>query len=114
MIHDMGYESDMAIGGRNGIAMAASQAYAVVVTDIQMPLCDGFEVARQITCLNSPLPVLVAITAHSSRPPEGETSSLFAHWLQKPVDPDHLAELLMAVTTDQATATSSHSALNHK
>ena len=114
MIRDMGYESDMAIGGRNGIAMATRQAYAVVVTDIQMPQCDGFEVARQLTRLLSPLPVLVAIIAKSSRPPEDETGSLFVQWLQKPVDPYHLAELLMAVTTDQAPATSSHSALNHQ
>ncbi len=71
---------------------------AVVVTDVQMPQMDGFAMIRHLCADAAVRPrCLVAVSAQARAeldrlgqlPPE-------AHFISKPVDPDHLAAALAA------------------
>jgi CheY-like chemotaxis protein len=46
-----GWEVDVAVNGTEALAKFRSRAYALVITDVRMPGCDGFEVMRAV--LNS-------------------------------------------------------------
>jgi CheY-like chemotaxis protein len=69
--------------------MIRSQHPDAVVLDIGLPRMDGFEVARAVRSeLATPL---IALTGYA---PEEGTSTLFDHYLVKPVDPAELGKIL--------------------
>ena len=48
MIRDIGLEVDTATNGREAVAMARRNDYALVLMDMQMPVMDGLEAAREL------------------------------------------------------------------
>ena len=48
MIRDLGLEVDTAANGREAVAMAHRNDYALVLMDMQMPVMDGLEAAREL------------------------------------------------------------------
>ena len=61
-----GYEVALAVDGREGVAMAGSGAYDLILMDMSLPGLDGWEATRQIkaTPETRAIPV-VALTAHA-------------------------------------------------
>lgn len=61
-----GYEVVMAVDGEQGIAMAASEAPALILMDMSLPGVDGWEATRRIKSApaTSGIPV-IALTAHA-------------------------------------------------
>jgi CheY-like chemotaxis protein len=81
-----GFNTRAAEDGADALAVYCSWHPDVVVLDIQMPVLDGREVAREIRRLQAqPAPLLVAVTSLSS-PSEAAESirSGFDHHLVKP------------------------------
>jgi CheY-like chemotaxis protein len=61
-----GYEVVMAIDGQQGIAMARSEAPALILMDMSLPVLDGWEATRQLKAdpQTGSIPV-IALTAHA-------------------------------------------------
>lgn len=61
-----GYEVVMAVDGQQGIAMARSEAPALILMDMSLPVLDGWEATRQLKAdpQMSSIPV-IALTAHA-------------------------------------------------
>src|ERR1700731_4729108 len=61
-----GYEVVMAVDGQEGIAMARSEAPALILMDMSLPVLDGWEATRQLKAdpQTGSIPV-IALTAHA-------------------------------------------------
>ena len=59
-----GYEIAMAVNGQQAVEMAASEAPALILMDMSLPVMDGWEATRQIRATGSKVPI-IALTAHA-------------------------------------------------
>jgi CheY-like chemotaxis protein len=90
-----GYQVEAAKDGREGVEKALAWRPEVVVTDIGLPVLDGYEVARVVRAAAGGRVRLIALTAYGS--PEDIQRAFeagFDHHLTKPADPVELLRLL--------------------
>ena len=99
LLPHMGFAADVAIGGRAGLERAKSNVYCAVLTDLQMPELDGFELASAIRSSADPCPMLIAMTAYTAKPSADHRAASFDAMLRKPFDEDELVELLDRAAT---------------
>jgi two-component system cell cycle response regulator DivK len=91
-----GYRIVEAVDGGDGIACALKHLPDLIITDIDMPVMDGFEAARRIRAdLHTALIPIIAITGHIfTAAQQTEADALFAGWFLKPMQPSKvLAEV---------------------
>jgi two-component system, sensor histidine kinase len=89
-----GYRVEVAQDGLEGFEMALTWKPDVVILDIDMPILNGYEVARALRKLGSTT-TLIALTAHTQ--PEDRERALdsgFNEHFGKPADLDHLMSVL--------------------
>jgi CheY-like chemotaxis protein len=61
-----GYEVTMAVDGRQGVAMARSGGYDLVLMDMSLPEIDGWEATRQLRAVPETREVpIIGLTAHA-------------------------------------------------
>ncbi len=85
MLSTLGYETGMAPGGQEAIAMLRHGHYDLVLTDFFMPGMDGLELVREIKTMRPDMPVLV-ITGYSSLQTAVESVRAGAFdYIEKPV-----------------------------
>lgn len=61
-----GFEVDMALDGAQGVEMARSGAYDIVLMDMSLPVIDGWEATRQLRAVPETRDVpIIALTAHA-------------------------------------------------
>jgi CheY-like chemotaxis protein len=93
----VGFEADAAEDGREAIALAAGNAYDLVLMDVQMPGMNGLEVAPIIRMLpgheKTPLIALTANAFDDDR--EASLRAGMNDHLAKPVEPDRLYRTLL-------------------
>ncbi len=99
MLKKLGYSSDVAGNGLEGVKAIEQQHYDVVLMDIQMPEMDGLTAAREI-CRRWPAnarPRIVAMTANASTDDREECLAAgMDAFISKPVRLQHLSEVLLA------------------
>ena len=97
MLASLGYESDIAADGQAAVEHVASQPYAAVLMDCQMPVLDGFAATRTIRASGGPragLPI-IALTASALASDQEECRSAgMDDFLSKPLRREVLAETL--------------------
>lgn len=59
-----GYEIVCAVDGEQAVAMAQSEAPALILMDMSLPLLDGWEATRRIKSQSPAVPI-IALTAHA-------------------------------------------------
>ena len=61
-----GFEVDMALDGLQGVEMARSGSYDIVLMDMSLPVIDGWEATRQLRAVPETRNVpIIALTAHA-------------------------------------------------
>jgi CheY-like chemotaxis protein len=93
----LGHRFVVAEDGLKAVECAQSQMFDIVLMDVSMPHCDGFEATRRLRQLGHRLPIY-ALTAHSL---DQERSACFNAgmdgFLSKPLQLEKLSELLERV-----------------
>ena len=86
----LGYKADLASNGKEALKMHNTNEYALVLTDCNMPIMNGYELTAEIRKQNSAIPV-IAITADAF--PEQEKDCLSAGMNDRIVKPVNLQQL---------------------
>jgi signal transduction histidine kinase/CheY-like chemotaxis protein len=97
-----GIDLDLASSGHEAIHKVQSQAYDLILMDIQMPEMDGFETTRRIRAFQAPYNQQVPIIALSAEVSEAAKQEVVASgmndYLSKPVNPDLLYQMIKRYT----------------
>ena len=90
LLKAFGYSPVCARDGEAGLAIARSEIFSLIVSDIQMPTIDGFEVARQLksdpATSNTPLIAVTALAMVGDR--DRVLAAGFDGYVAKPIDPE--------------------------
>lgn len=89
---DAGYEVFQAVDGEDGMNVLSRQEVDIVITDINMPKMDGYEVVRQIRSnpAYQEMPVLVLTTESEAEKKNVAREAGATGWMVKPFDPERL------------------------
>jgi putative two-component system response regulator len=103
-LSSLGYQVDPAVNGKDALRQLADENYDAVLTDIDMPEMDGYELVEKIRAtqkdVERPIPVF-AITASDFDLTEERAQSLgFSGYMLKPLDPDLLQQKLTGTLSD--------------
>lgn len=100
-LSDAGYDVIQAVDGEDGVnVLKGGERVDVVITDINMPKMDGYEVIRQLRKdpANKTLPILV-LTTESDTDKRGIAREAGATgWMVKPFDPERLVQTIRKVS----------------
>ncbi len=89
-----GAEVKSASNGEEGVKLALSENFDVILMDIQMPIMDGHEATKKLRSVNFTKPI-VALTAHAMREEHDKCFKTgFTEFLTKPINRDKLIEVL--------------------
>ena len=58
VLENCGYRADMALDGQSAYDMFCEKHYDLVISDIMMPIADGYQLAENIRKINSTVPIL--------------------------------------------------------
>ena len=85
-----GYTVLSARDGREGIDMAVRVKPAMIILDIQLPLMDGYEVARRLSANTETEDIpIVAVTSYAMVGDREKTISAgCTGYIEKPIDPE--------------------------
>lgn len=90
------YELAIAKDGEQGVALAASAGLDLILMDMSLPLCDGYEATRRIRAAGAQLPI-IGLSAHAmSGDAERALAAGCTDYMTKPVD-----ETLLFAKLDQ-------------
>jgi two-component system, chemotaxis family, chemotaxis protein CheY len=89
---DAGFEVLQAVDGQDGLDVLDKEQVDVVITDINMPRMDGYEVIRQLrsNAAYKSMPIVVLTTESESDKKNLARVAGATGWMVKPFDPDRL------------------------
>jgi len=94
VLNDLGISTETAENGAIGVDMAVSSEYNVILSDIQMPVMDGYEAVAAMREKGLSQPI-IALTANAMKGYEERILNAgFSHYMTKPIDIDALSKLL--------------------
>jgi len=94
LLEKQGYEVVQARNGQQGLKLAASEHPDLILLDIQLPVMDGYEVAKRLKqALETTSIPIVAVTSYAMA---GDREAALAAgcqgYIEKPIDPDSFVE----------------------
>ncbi|HTV31406.1 MAG TPA: response regulator [Xanthobacteraceae bacterium] len=96
---DAGFDVLQAVDGQDGLDVLGKERVDVVITDINMPRMDGYEVIRQLR--GNPeyktMPILVLTTESEGQKKNLAREAGATGWMVKPFDPDRLVATVRKV-----------------
>jgi CheY-like chemotaxis protein len=97
MLERAGAEVHCAENGKAGLETACSESFDVLLMDMQMPVMDGYQAAREIRRLGSTVPI-IALTAHAMAGDGRKCRDAgCSGYLTKPIDPQRLVATIEGV-----------------
>ena len=99
-LSDAGYEVLQAVDGQDGIDVLGNKRVDVVITDINMPKMDGYEVIRNLRAnpVHKTTPILVLTTESDTEKKNLARNAGETGWMVKPFDPDQLVATIRKVS----------------
>ena len=96
---EAGFDVLQAVDGQDGLDVLVNERVDVVITDINMPRMDGYEVIRQLRSNPShkTTPILVLTTESEQDKRNLAREAGATGWMVKPFDPDRLVETVRKV-----------------
>jgi two-component system chemotaxis response regulator CheY len=96
---DAGFDVLQAVDGKDGIDLLERENVDVVITDINMPRMDGYEVVRQLRARpeHKTTPILVLTTESEAEKKNIAREAGATGWLVKPFDPERLVATVRKV-----------------
>jgi signal transduction histidine kinase/ActR/RegA family two-component response regulator len=92
---------DVVMDGEQAVKAAIDNDYDVILMDINMPVMDGFEAAKQIRQLSLPdkarMPIIAVTASIGAAMEQVEQNPHIDDCLLKPFNPEHLREKLMVI-----------------
>jgi len=108
-----GFVVDVSLDGRQGVAMALSNDYDIIITDVRMPDYGGIRILRDVTYAKPALPVII-MTGYATVKSAVQAMKLgAADYIQKPFTPEELAATFSAVLHRPSTENASDQAAIH-
>jgi len=97
---DAGFEVLQGVDGEDGLAVLGDQRVDVIITDINMPKMDGYEVIRQLrqNPRHKTTPILVLTTESDGDKRNIARSAGATGWMVKPFDPEGLIAIINKVS----------------
>jgi two-component system, chemotaxis family, chemotaxis protein CheY len=98
-LNEAGFEVFQAVDGQDGLDVLDRERVDVVVTDINMPRMDGYEVIRQMrkNAAHKSTPILVLTTESEAAKRNIAREAGATGWMVKPFDPDRLVATINKV-----------------
>lgn len=97
LLEKHGYDVVQARNGQQGLELAVSECPDLILLDIQLPVMDGYEVARRLK--HSQHTASIPIVAVTSYAMAGDREEILATgckgYVEKPIDPDRFVEQIM-------------------
>lgn len=85
-LEESGYEVDVAYDGLTGLSLAKTNKYNLIVSDIVLPKMNGVELCRQISSLESNVPILLLSALDSKDDVVSGLEAGAEDYLTKPFD----------------------------
>ena len=101
MGQSMGYQVDTARRGQDGIQLAATNTYDLVLTDLAMPEISGMEVARRIHFHDPEVPIILVTGWDANIEPDKLRAHGIREVLYKPFRIEQLTDLVQALALRQ-------------
>src|SRR5215510_7383475 len=97
---DAGFEVLQGVDGQDGLNVLGDQRVDVIITDINMPKMDGYEVIRQLrqNPRHKTTPILVLTTESDADKRNIARSAGATGWMVKPFDPEGLIAIINKVS----------------
>ena len=94
VLNDLGISTETAENGAIGVEMATGSHYDVILSDIQMPVMNGYDAVAAMREKGLEQPI-IALTANAMKGYEEKILKAgFSHYMTKPIDIDALSKLL--------------------
>jgi two-component system sensor histidine kinase/response regulator len=97
LLERRGHRVTLAGNGQEAVELARSRRFDIVLMDVQMPIMEGLEAARQIRALDQSIPIL-AMTAHAL---DGDRERCLAPGMNaytaKPIRPEEMFAAIHAL-----------------
>lgn len=96
---EAGFDVLQAVDGQNGLDVLGDQQVDVIITDINMPIMDGYEVIRRLRKdpNHKSTPILVLTTESEAEKKNMAREAGATGWMVKPFDPDRLVATVRKV-----------------
>ena len=91
VLENCGYRADMALDGQSAYDMFCEKHYDLVISDIMMPIADGYQLAENIRKINSTVPILFMTAIDDFDAKKRGYSLGIDDYMVKPIDVDELA-----------------------
>lgn len=89
-----GFEVDTAENGAVGLEKVLSEKYEVILTDINMPIMDGYEFVEKVRQLKINIPIIIVSTEDENNDKINGYKAGCNAYLVKPTEPEKLMDTI--------------------
>lgn len=91
VLENNGYRADMALNGQNAYEMFCEKHYDMIISDIMMPVADGYQLAENIRKINPTVPILFMTAIDDFDAKKRGYALGIDDYMVKPIDVEELA-----------------------
>ncbi|MDE6473806.1 MAG: response regulator transcription factor [Clostridia bacterium] len=91
VLENSGYRADMALDGQSAYEMFCEKHYDLIISDIMMPVADGYQLAENIRKINSNVPIMFMTAIDDFDAKKRGYALGIDDYVVKPIDVEELA-----------------------